>query len=255
MKKFRKLKKNEIQVRVEQCKGLDKNNTSAYVIYLLYKDARCDMAILDETVGPENWKREHSVVNNNLFCKVSIYNELTKDWVSKEDVGVESYSEKEKGQASDSFKRACVNWGIGRELYTSPFIYVKLSQGQFKVNSKGAMTPTFEPYVSEIAYNDDGEIVKLELTDRKSQNVIYTYGMPKKVNNNQQLKKVKEEPKKEEPKQTQLASEESCNELKSLVDDEVIGKILIKNNALNLNELSQDLVNRYIDYYKTKKEN
>lgn len=249
MKKFRKLKKNEIQVRVEQCKT-DKNNTSASVIYLLYKDARCDMAILDETVGAENWKREHSVVNNNLFCKVSIYNESIKEWISKEDVGVESYSEKEKGQASDSFKRACVNWGIGRELYTAPFIYVKLTQDQFKVNSKGAVVPTIEPYVSEIAYNDDGEIVKLELTDRKTQDVIYAYGMPKKA-----PKQVKEEPKKEIKKDLPLASEESCNELKSLVDDDTIGKILIKNNALNLNELQQDLVNRYIDYYKSKKEN
>lgn len=249
MKKFRKLKKNEIQVRVEQCKT-DKNNTSASVIYLLYKDARCDMAILDETVGAENWKREHSVVNNNLFCKVSIYNESIKEWISKEDVGVESYSEKEKGQASDSFKRACVNWGIGRELYTAPFIYVKLTQDQFKVNSKGAVVPTIEPYVSEIAYNDDGEIVKLELTDRKTQDVIYTYGMPKKA-----PKQAKEEPKKEVKKDLPLASEESCNELKSLVDDATIGKILIKNNALNLNELQQDLVNRYIDYYKSKKEN
>lgn len=249
MKKFRKLKKNEIQVRVEQCKT-DKNNTSASVIYLLYKDARCDMAILDETVGAENWKREHSVVNNNLFCKVSIYNESIKEWISKEDVGVESYSEKEKGQASDSFKRACVNWGIGRELYTAPFIYVKLTQDQFKVNSKGAVVPTIEPYVSEIAYNDDGEIVKLELTDRKTQAVIYAYGMPKKA-----PKQVKEEPKKEIKKDLPLASEESCNELKSLVDDDTIGKILIKNNALNLNELQQDLVNRYINYYKSKKEN
>lgn len=249
MKKFRKLKKNEIQVRVEQCKT-DKNNTSASVIYLLYKDARCDMAILDETVGAENWKREHSVVNNNLFCKVSIYNESIKEWISKEDVGVESYSEKEKGQASDSFKRACVNWGIGRELYTAPFIYVKLTQDQFKVNSKGAVVPTIEPYVSEIAYNDDGEIVKLELTDRKTQDVIYAYGMPKKA-----PKQVKEEPKKEIKKDLPLASEESCNELKSLVDDDTIGKILIKNNALNLNELQQDLVNRYINYYKSKKEN
>lgn len=250
---FRELRENEIQIRAEQCKALDKNNTSAYVVYLLYKDARCDMAILDETVGAMNWKREHSVVNNNLFCKVSIFNEKTNDWVSKEDVGVESYSEKEKGQASDSFKRACVNWGIGRELYTAPFIYVKLSQEQFKVSSDGKkekVIPLLDPYVSEIGYNKNREIVKLEITDRKTQNVIYAYGMPKKA-----PKQVKEEPKKEIKKDLPLASEESCNELKSLVDDDTIGKILIKNNALNLNELQQDLVNRYINYYKSKKEN
>lgn len=92
---------------------------------LLYKDARCDMNILDETVGPENWQRRHELINGNLFCSVGI--KCGDEWVWKQDVGVESYTEKEKGQASDSFKRACFNWGIGRELYTAPamFVYAK----------------------------------------------------------------------------------------------------------------------------------
>ena len=92
---------------------------------LLYKDARCDMNILDETVGAFNWQRSHT--RDNANCIVSIYDEDKKQWVSKEDTGTESNTEKEKGLASDSFKRACFNWGIGRELYTAPFIWVDAS--------------------------------------------------------------------------------------------------------------------------------
>lgn len=113
---FRDLRAEEIDVRVQSVTKTGK------VILLLYKDARCDMNILDETVGAENWEREHYECKGNLFCKVGI---KTGDaWVYKSDCGTESNTEKEKGEASDSFKRACVNWGIGRELYTAPFIIV-----------------------------------------------------------------------------------------------------------------------------------
>lgn len=123
MIKFRDLTANEIDVRIGQIK---QNG----IVLLLYKDARCDMAILDETVGAENWEREHYECKGNLFCKVGINTNFDKDgslpnWVYKSDCGTESNTEKEKGEASDSFKRACVNWGIGRELYTAPFIWVK----------------------------------------------------------------------------------------------------------------------------------
>ena len=101
--KFRKLYADEIDCRV----GTD-NGTG--VSLLLYKDARVDMRLLDEVVGAFNWKREHELINGNLFCTVSIYNAETKEWVSKQDVGTESNTEKEKGQASDAFKRACFNW-------------------------------------------------------------------------------------------------------------------------------------------------
>lgn len=112
---FRDLRADEIDVRVAMCreKGCS---------LLLYKDARCDMNILDETVGALNWQRQHSRENAN--CTVSIWDEAKNMWVSKEDTGTESMTEKEKGQASDSFKRACFNWGIGRELYTAPFIWI-----------------------------------------------------------------------------------------------------------------------------------
>ena len=117
MKEFRELTENEIECRV----GVVNEKGCSL---LLYKDARCDMKILDETVGRQNWQRIHEVINGSLFCNVSIYDEEKKQWITKQDVGVESYTEKEKGQASDSFKRACFNWGIGRELYTAPFIWI-----------------------------------------------------------------------------------------------------------------------------------
>lgn len=117
MLKFRDLTASEIECRVQSVKqnGL---------ILLLYKDARVDMNILDETVGVENWQREHYECKGNLFCRVGIDVTKTDDWVWKSDCGVESNTEAQKGEASDSFKRACFNWGIGRELYTAPFIWI-----------------------------------------------------------------------------------------------------------------------------------
>ena len=99
---FRTLRADEIDVRVGSI-----GNGNATL--LLYKDARCDMNILDETVGPMNWERKH--LRENANCIVSIYDEYKKVWVSKEDTGTESNTEAEKGLASDSFKRACFNWG------------------------------------------------------------------------------------------------------------------------------------------------
>jgi hypothetical protein len=99
-------------------------NKGGYATILAYKDARVDMNRLDDVVGAINWKREHS--DNNKTCTVSIWNEKTLQWVSKSDVGTVSMTEAAKGLASDSFKRACFNWGIGRELYDYPLISIKL---------------------------------------------------------------------------------------------------------------------------------
>ena len=116
---FRDLTVDDIEVRVQSVKqnGL---------ILLLYKNARVDMAVLDEAVGTENWQREHYECKGNLFCRVGI--KCDGEWVWKSDCGVESNTEAQKGEASDSFKRACFNWGIGRELYTSPFIWIPSSK-------------------------------------------------------------------------------------------------------------------------------
>lgn len=112
---FRKLNADEIEVRIGQANKYG-------VSLLLYKDARCDQNILDECVGPNNWQRHHS--RDNANCIVSIWDAEKKQWVEKEDTGKESFAEAEKGLASDSFKRACFNWGIGRELYTAPDMFV-----------------------------------------------------------------------------------------------------------------------------------
>ena len=163
MNKFRTLRADELDCRVGTC------NEKGFTL-LLYKDARCDQNILDETVGAENWQRDHKEVKGNLYCGVSIWDETKKQWITKWDCGVESNTEKEKGEASDSFKRACFNWGIGRELYTSPFIYIK---GNTEKNNKGKDVPTFRSItVKEIEYND-GKITKLTILGDGE--IIYTF--------------------------------------------------------------------------------
>ena len=100
MKEIRLLNADEIDARVAtvvQQKGCS---------LLLYKDARCDMRLLDETFGSMNWTRSHEVIDGNLYCNVSVWDEEKKMWITKQDVGVESYTEKEKGQASDALTKA-----------------------------------------------------------------------------------------------------------------------------------------------------
>jgi hypothetical protein len=112
---FRDLKADEIDCRVGTIRA---NGLSL----LLYKDSRVDQNILDETFGAFNWQRRHS--RDNANCEVGVWDSEKQQWIWKEDTGTESFTEKEKGIASDSFKRACFNWGIGRELYTAPFIWI-----------------------------------------------------------------------------------------------------------------------------------
>lgn len=164
MCKFRLLNADEIECRVGQCFP-DKNNPTAVSI-LLYKDARCDMAILDETIGSTNWQRTHEFKDGKLYCTVSIYDKDKEMWIDKEDVGVESNTEAEKGQASDSFKRACVNWGIGRELYTAPFIYIQA------INGENIKRTKFD--LKSITYDEKGRIASLVIVDDKG-NTRYTF--------------------------------------------------------------------------------
>ena len=152
---FRTLRADEIDVRVAQIseKGAQ---------LLLYKDARCDMNILDETVGPMGWQREHS--RDNANCTVKIYHDGLCEWICKEDTGTESNTEAQKGLASDSFKRACVNWGIGRELYTSPFIWIKADSVQLKKNDKNGRMMTYDKFeIEKIAYDEKKNIVGLAI--------------------------------------------------------------------------------------------
>lgn len=149
MIQFRKLKADEIECRIGQIKATG-------LTLLLYKDARCDMNVLDETVGPLNWKREHTRDNRN--CIVSIYDEDKKEWIGKEDTGTESNTEADKGLASDSFKRACVNWGIGRELYTAPFIWVKKEDCNISATSGDRFRCYDKFKVVKLTYKKNGDI-------------------------------------------------------------------------------------------------
>lgn len=129
-------------------------NKGGYATILAYKDARVDMNRLDEVCGPLNWKREH--IRENQNCIVSVWDETKKEWVSKEDTGTESFTEKEKGLASDSFKRACFNWGIGRELYDYPVIQIKLNSDEFEVSGDKARQ-TFKLNLRKWKWQSDWE--------------------------------------------------------------------------------------------------
>lgn len=137
MCKFRDLRADEIECRVQSVKDNG-------LVLLLYKDARVDMNILDETVGSARWQREHYECKGNLFCRVGICVETKKgesvfpEWVWKSDCGTESNTEAQKGEASDSFKRACFNWGIGRELYTAPFTWIPAEKCNIKDGKNGS---------------------------------------------------------------------------------------------------------------------
>jgi hypothetical protein len=117
---------DEIDFRIQSI------NKGGYATILAYKDARVDMNRLDEVYGVGMWQRKHEVIGGVLYCSVGIYNKELKEWVWVQDCGTESMTEKEKGQASDSFKRACFNLGIGRELYDYPLIQVKLNDEEYK---------------------------------------------------------------------------------------------------------------------------
>ena len=160
---IRLLKPNEIECRVGMAneKGIS---------LLLYKDARVDMKILDEAYCANNWKREHLMIGNNLYCIVSVWDEEKRQWISKMDVGSKSNTEQEKGEASDSFKRACVSIGIGRELYTAPFIWI--SRDKVNLKQKNDKYVTYDKFkVSSILYNDEREITGLIILNQNGQEV------------------------------------------------------------------------------------
>lgn len=184
MNEFRELRANEIDVRIQ---SISKGKNGIGAILLLYKDARCDMNILDETVGILGWKREHKMIGDRLYCVVSLYDDEKKEWISKEDVGTESNTEAEKGHASDSFKRACFNWGIGRELYTAPFTYIQLNEGEY-YDDKGRTKSNAKFYVDEIEY-ESRRISRLVLMDSKN-NIRFSYSIEPKATREQLMQLV-----------------------------------------------------------------
>lgn len=150
MKEIPLLTATDIECRIQQI-------TNKGAVLLLYKTARVDMRILDEVYGSMNWQRHHEVINNNLFCTISVWDSEKSQWVSKQDVGTESNAEAEKGQASDAFKRAGFAWGIGRELYDAPFIFI-----QAPIDKYDRFT------VKEIKYDKEKrEFTSLVIVDKK----------------------------------------------------------------------------------------
>ena len=148
---------------------------------MLYKDARVDMNILDETIGSDFWQRDHKELKGNLYAGLGIWNEGIGQWVWKWDCGTESNTEKEKGEASDSFKRACTNLGIGRELYTSPFIFIECETYEFpKESNKYKMKNQYEfskARVTSITYEEDAaKRVVSGLTIKNGAVVIFQMG-------------------------------------------------------------------------------
>jgi len=100
-----------------------------------YIDARDVQDLLDDVCGVENWCCKYEENKNNLFCSIGIKCQDDYDgFVFKSDCGTESNVEKQKGEASDAFKRAAVMWGSGEDfLYSKPIIKlpVKERNGKF----------------------------------------------------------------------------------------------------------------------------
>lgn len=164
MKELRLLKASEIECRVGQSgkslKGV------AWCSLLLYKDARCDMKILDEVFGMFGWKKSYTTINGGLFCTISVKNPETGEWIDKQDIGTESNTEAKKGEASDAMKRSCVNIGIGRELYTAPKIFITLNNGEWsEQNGKVKLSAKCVFTVAEIGYDNERNINALVIVD------------------------------------------------------------------------------------------
>jgi hypothetical protein len=210
--KFRPLEANEIDCRISMVKANG-------VALLLYKDARCDQKRLDETVGAMNWQRHHT--RDNANCIVSIWDNEKQQWIEKEDTGTESNTEKAKGLASDSFKRACFNWGIGRELYTAPFIWIKKDDCNL---TNGKCYDTFT--VTDIGYTE-GVITYLQIRNNSTKRICYEY--------NRQSKSAKPI----EPKKAESGSMDDNRRI-SAADVRVIERMIKETNS-NL----QNFLDRY----------
>ena len=195
--KFRDLTADEIECRVQSVKANG-------LVLLLYKNARCDMNILDEAVGAENWQREHYECKGNLFCRVGISIERpvaetkVREWVWKSDCGTESNTEAQKGEASDSFKRACFNWGIGRELYTAPFIWIPADKCNI-VDGKGNSKQCYDKFEVERINITDKRITSLEIWNTTKKCIAFEWDLTKATK--------KPTPKKAPPPQTFICAD------------------------------------------------
>lgn len=216
--KFRELRANEIEARVATVS--DKGCS-----ILLYKNARCDMNILDETVGEMNGQRDHKEIKGNMYAGIGIWDTVKEIWVWKWDCGTESYTEGEKGEASDSFKRAGFNWGIGRELYTAPFIWMKADQ--INLADKNGKKTTYDSFkVEDIEYKD-GKISYLKVVDNKTK-AIFLYG------------------------KSRALKDENINDLISEEEFQIITELIRKANVNEQKLLSQYKIESFITLTKVQ---
>lgn len=140
MSELRLLTANDIDVRVGS-----KNKSKTKAQLLLYKDARVDMALLDEIYGAGNWQDDYKEIGGVLYCGIGVF--INNQWVWKWSNGVESKGTGEddtnniKGEASDAFKRAGFMWGIGRELYNCKGIWIDLTKDEIdEIDDRGKVT-------------------------------------------------------------------------------------------------------------------
>ena len=164
--KIRLLRAGEIECRVGT---ISENGLSL----LLYKDARADQKILDEAFGCFGWKRSHQSIDGRLYCTVEVWDGKKKEWIGKQDVGTAGSAEKEKGQASDSFKRACVSLGIGRELYTAPFIWIGAGKVRIEKKPDGRFYTQDKFTVSDISYNEENRAITGLVIVNRNGNKVY----------------------------------------------------------------------------------
>ena len=172
--KFRDLLPSEIECRVGATLKDQNGNPYAFQI-MLYKTARVDCQILDETFGQFGWKNNYYQVKNTMICSVSIWDEDKHEWINKDNGGDDDFTmEQVKAECSDSMKRACFNLGIGRKLYSASKIYMV-------VNIDKDNDPKKSKYiVKDIGY-DDTSITKITIANKKTKQVVISYGTDEKV--------------------------------------------------------------------------
>ena len=261
---IRLLTPNDIEVRAQQV-------SEKGIILLLYKNARVDMAILDECFGIFGWQREHSFKDGKNYCRVSIYNKETQEWVSKEDIGTESNTEAQKGEASDAFKRACVNIGIGRELYTAPFIWIAANQGDVTKDERTnrcRLSSNVHFRVSAIDYNDDRSIKSLQITDSNG-TTRFTYPRSSTASKQAAAPVAKAQPEASEPKkrithedlapETVKDGKHICDALLQWIYNRFVlanypADFDVKAHLLNSYDADEDVVKRFIELFNSYKQ-
>lgn len=203
MKDFGLLAADQIECRQSRV-------TDKCVELLLYKTARTDANVLDSVVGSRYWENDFRTIDGVLFGGIGIDFDHNGKMVWKWDAGSESNVEKEKGEASDAFKRAGSKWGIGRELYTSPKI--RFWANQVKMTG-GKCYDTFT--VTEIEYDAAESISFLRIVDEETKNE-FVYGTRKDGS--------RPAPVKNEVKQEQKAETKQEQKPEATQGEETIGK-------------------------------